>query len=135
MTYDLFVSGVGVNSDVFLQIDRFDGISYVEKDEKGIITVERKGYYTVDENGIYTTHFDDGGDNFNFIVGTAGTSKAFQIRNEDEYALGRDNGGLVRFAINDGKLVYYTEVYQMMLDGFGTAVMNMGSSKIGRAHV
>ena len=29
--------------------------------------------------------------NFNFIVGTAGTSKAFQIRNEDEYALGRDN--------------------------------------------
>ena len=70
MTYDLFVSGVGVNSDVFLQIDRFDGISYVEKDEKGIITVERKGYYTVDENGIYTTHFDDGGDNFNFIVGT-----------------------------------------------------------------
>ena len=128
MTYDLFVSGVGVNSDVFLQIDRFDGISYVEKDEKGIITVERKGYYTVDENGIYTTHFDDGGDNFNFIVGTAGTSKAFQIRNEDEYALGRDNGGLVRFAINDGKLVYYTEVYQMLLDGFGTAVMNMGSS-------
>ena len=128
MTYDLFVSGVGVNSDIFLQIDRFDGISYVEKDEKGIITVERKGYYTVDENGIYTTHFDDGGDDFNFIVGTAGGTDAFQIRNEEEYALGRDNGGLVRFAINDGQLVYFTSVYQMLLDGFGTAVINMGTS-------
>lgn len=128
MTYDLFVSGVGVNSDIFLQIDRFDGISYVEKDEKGIITVERKGYYTVDENGIYTTHFSDGGDDFNFIVGTAGGTDAFQIRNEEEYALGRDNGGLVRFAINDGQLVYFTSVYQMLLDGFGTAVINMGTS-------
>lgn len=128
MTYDLFVSGVGVNSDIFLQIDRFDGISYVEKDEKGIITVERQGYYTVDESGIYTAHFSDGGDDFNFIVGTAGGTDAFQIRNEEEYALGRDNGGLVRFAINDGQLVYFTSVYQMLLDGFGTAVMNMGSS-------
>lgn len=128
MTYDLFVSGVGVNSDVFLQIDRFDGISYVEKDEKGIITVERQGYYTVDESGIYTAHFSDGGDDFNFIVGTAGGTDAFQIRNEEEYALGRDNGGLVRFAINDGQLVYFTSVYQMLLDGFGTAVINMGTS-------
>lgn len=128
MTYDLFVSGVGVNSDIFLQIDRFDGISYVEKDEKGIITVERQGYYTVDESGIYTAHFSDGGDDFNFIVGTAGGTDAFQIRNEEEYALGRDNGGLVRFAINDGQLVYFTSVYQMLLDGFGTAVINMGTS-------
>ena len=128
MTYDLFVSGVGVNSDIFLQIDRFDGISYVEKDEKGIITVERQGYYTVDESGIYAAHFSDGGDDFNFIVGTAGGTDAFQIRNEEEYALGRDNGGLVRFAINDGQLVYFTSVYQMLLDGFGTAVINMGTS-------
>ena len=128
MTYDLFVSGVGVNSDIFLQIDRFDGISYVEKDEKGIITVERQGYYTVDESGIYTAHFSDGGDDFNFIVGTAGGTDAFQIRNEEEYALGRDNGGLVRFAINDGQLGYFTSVYQMLLDGFGTAVINMGTS-------
>lgn len=42
MTYDLFVSGVGVNSDVFLQIDRFDGISYVEKTKRELLPLSAK---------------------------------------------------------------------------------------------
>lgn len=128
-SYSLFEVGVGVNESKKIIFDEFNGIEYYEE-ENGQITVRMSGYYDIDsETGIYTAHFDD--TTFKFIVGTVSGQKAFQIRNEEEFALGRDNGdyvGLVRFAISEGNLVYYTEVYHLLLDGFGNAAMNMGDS-------
>lgn len=127
-SYVLYAVGSGINENISMLFDEFDGIVYYER-EGGMITVQRAGYYTIDENNMYTAHFDDG--SFNFIVGQANGQNAFQLRNEEEYALGRNNGemtGLVRFAINNGSVVYFTAAYQMLLDGFGTAVMNMGDS-------
>lgn len=130
----LFVSGKGLqNTKIYF--DEYDGITYSETrvemigEEEKEISYESTGTYYVDEYGYYVATFTDGelaGQTLTMITGyvpnaqTGEYIRAFQVRNEEEYNMGE----LVRFDVYDNTLVYW-KVYQIILDGFGSAKMIM----------
>lgn len=133
-TITLFVSGKGLLTTTKLLLDEYDGITYSEVRKEEIdgqeqdITYESYGTYYVDENGYFVASFTEGdlaGQTLTMVVGYVQSStgeyiRAFQIRNDEEYNL----GALLRLDVYNNQVVAWP-VYQVILDGFGSAVMVM----------
>ena len=110
----LFVSGVGLDAKTEIKFDSANGVSYyVDGNEKG------KGTYQI-ENNLFMITFTEGemaGETMCVNIGQMSDgTPAFQIRNEEEVALGK----IVRFGVNGNSLAVFT-TYQIEMDGFGTA--------------
>lgn len=125
----LYKVGSGLDENVKLFFDAYNGITYSEKDENNQ-TVLSNGTYIIDENGLYVATFTDGalaGKTLTFILGTVTLDSvktdAFQLRNDEEFELGE----LVRFTVYNGDITYYTSAYNIILSGFGTALYNTGN--------
>lgn len=127
----LYEVGKGLNNDVKILFDAYNGINYTEVDSESTVN-ESKGTYVIDENGYYVATFTSGpqeGKTLTMVIGTVTLDNvktdAFQLRNEEEYALGQ----LVRFGVNNNQISYYTSAYDVVLTGFGTLIYNTGNGK------
>lgn len=127
-----FKMGEGLNENIKLYFDAYNGITYSAKNEEGI-NENSEGSYVIDENGFYISTFTSGqlsGQTLTIALNIATTSAgtettAFLVRNDEEY----DMGVLVRFGVSNGEIVYYrNNIYAIILDGFGNAAYNTGSS-------
>ena len=122
----LYQVGTGLVETTKIYFDEYNGIQYV--DTKAAKT--SNGTYYIDEGGYYIATFTDGelaNKTLTILTGTVtaddGTEQpAFQLRNEDEVAL----GSLTRYFVN-GFQLSAANVYQLTLNGWGTATYNTGS--------
>lgn len=120
----LFKFGSGIDENTTVYFDEYDNITYSVKDAFGM-TTQSEGSYRFDESGYYVAKFTSGelkDTEITFDVGYANdeegvSRKVFQIRNDDEYNLGK----IVSFFVVDGGISYYTEAYHIVLNGFGIA--------------
>ena len=128
----LYEVGTGLVKTHKIYFDNTNGITYSVENEDGV-TSQSVGTYKIDENGYYVATFTEGegefvGKTLTFVTGTVtvddSKEPAFQVRNEEDVALGE----LLRFVVNEGSITYYPSAYQLSFTGFGTAVMNMGLS-------
>lgn len=134
----LYVVGEGLVEGTRIVFDEYNGLTYTVEGEGGLNS-NSKGTYVIDETGYYHVTFTDGdlaGQTLVMSVGTITVDNAarpaFMVRNEEQVALGT----LVRFAISEGQVVYYKpEYYGITLDGFNTAVMNVGDSSTAYRYV
>ncbi len=124
-----YIVGAGLNENVKILFDAYNGITYSEKSEGNNAKLSN-GTYEIDEDGFFIATFTDGdlsGKTLTFVLGTVTIDNvkidAFQIRNDEESELGE----LVKFAISNGEITYYTSAYNMILNGFGTAFYNTGN--------
>ena len=131
-TITLFVSGKGLLTTTKLLLDEYDGITYSEVRKEELdgstkeITYESYGTYYIDEYGYVIATFTEGdleGQTLTMVIGYVQTSsgeyiRAFQIRNDEEYNL----GALYRLDVYNNQVVAWN-IYQVILDGFGGAVM------------
>lgn len=127
----LFEVTVGLVETTKIYFDAYNGITYAEQDETTGMTSQSVGSYVLDEEGLYVVTFDSGnlrGQTMTLLVGTVEISgvrhSAFQIRNDEEYELGR----LVRYVVNGGSVSYFTSSYMLELNGFGIATYNAGTT-------
>ncbi len=127
-----FKMGEGLNENIKLYFDAYNGITYSAKNEEGK-NENSEGSYVIDENGFYIATFTSGqlsGQTLTIALNIATTSAgtettAFLVRNDEEY----DMGVLVRFGVSNGEIIYYrNNIYAIRLDGFGNAAYNTGSS-------
>lgn len=112
-TSTLFVQGKGLDKTTTLKFDSANGVTYTQSG------VESKGSYLIDETGMFVITYTEGALKdtvMNVIVGAIRGENAFQIRDEEEFAMGK----LVRFGLNGSSLGKFT-TYQLELTGFGTA--------------
>lgn len=114
----------GLYDSTKILFDSYNGITYVDKGKSS------KGTYTIDESGYYTATFTEGekaGEQMVFLTGTVTVENvettAFQVRNEEEFAMGQ----LLRFGVNGHNIGSYS-AYDIILSGFGVAYFNNGSS-------
>ncbi len=121
----LFTAGEGVNENVTIDLDDYNGITYTQTSE-GEGSSSSTGTYSIDENGLYIITYTEGqlaGQTMVIQLGTVtdtdgSTRAAFRVRNEDEYALGT----LARGTVYNGVLTYLiNNYYSLTLDGFGSA--------------
>ena len=112
-----------LSDDIKIFFDAYNGITYAEGLLKGDAK-ESVGTYTIDEYGYYTATFTSGpkkGTEMYFLVGTVKVGdtdmNAFQVRNEEDIAL----GSLTRFGVYEGQLVTYR--VELSLNGFGVATL------------
>lgn len=137
----LYVPGEGLDNKTAINFDGLNGLTYIVYDDDDTAVSSSRGIYSIDESGQYVVTFSEGdfaGQTLYMIVGTADGSPAFQLRNEDEVAL----GALPRFAVGDAdgngsvEIVSYRDnIYDLTLNGFGTASMNVGSSQTAYRYV
>ena len=137
----LYVPGEGLDNKTAINFDGLNGLTYIVYDDDDTAVSSSRGIYSIDESGQYVVTFSEGdfaGQTLYMIVGTADGSPAFQLRNEDEVAL----GALPRFAVGDAdgngsvEIVSYRDnIYDLTLNGFGTASMNVGSSQTSYRYV
>ncbi|MBQ8291703.1 MAG: InlB B-repeat-containing protein, partial [Clostridia bacterium] len=122
----LYKVGEGLVETTKIYFDEYNGIEYVEN------SVASNGTYYIDKEGYYVATFTEGelaGKTLTILTGTVtaddgSEQPAFQLRNEDEVAL----GSLSRFLVN-GSMVSLRSEYQLTLNGWGTATYTMGTSK------
>ena len=130
----LYQAGVGLVETTKILFDEYNGIEYVDT-KAGTAS---NGTYYIDKGGYYVATFTDGelaGKTLTILTGTVtaddGTEQpAFQLRNEDEVAL----GSLTRYFVN-GFQLSAANVYQLTLDGWGTATYNTGSGNATFSYV
>ena len=128
-SYALYEVGKGLNSDVSVILDAYNGIVYSSKDADGSVNTS-KGTYVI-ESGLYVTTFTDGelkGQTLHILLTqttiNSNLTDVFAVRNEEEYNMGT----LYRSLINNGSLVYYQQAYTLRLNGFGVASFFTGSA-------
>lgn len=134
----LYVVGEGLIDSTRIFFDEYNGLTYTVQGESGLNS-NSKGTYVIDETGFYHVTFTDGdlaGQKLVMSVGSITVDNvsrpAFMVRNEEQVALGT----LVRFAISEGQMVYYKpEYYGITLNGFNTAVMNVGDQTSSYSYV
>lgn len=140
----LYIVGEGIDETTTIAFDGFNGLTYRVEGEDGKLS-SSTGTYTIDDSGIYAVTFTSGdlaGQEVFMIIGTItvdGASRpAFQLRDEEEVALGT----LPRFGVADTdgnntvEIVSYRDnIYDLTLNGFGTASMNMGDSVSSYSYV
>ncbi len=127
-SYQLYEAGKGINDSVRIQMDEYNGLSYISGSG---VQKTSKGSYMVDEDGYtYEATFSEGelnGQVIHFTLGSVGSQPAFQIRDDEAFGWGE----LIRFVMRpDDGLVYYTAAYQLTLNGYGTATFNTGTQTI-----
>lgn len=128
----LFVAGKGVVENTTIYFDAYNGIKYSVKDEEGL-TTQSEGTYLIDkEKGYYEAVFTTGqlaGQEMVFILVQAAVNnqyiKCFQVRNEDERAM----GSIIRFGVYENELVTY-KIYDITLNGLGVANFNTGTGNV-----
>lgn len=129
-TYTLYENRE-LDSSVQLTVDGYNGMEFRQKTDP-THTDTSYGTYVIVNNedfsgyvATFTTGLLTGKTLYlrvGYIEGENGAQiNAFQVRNEEDASLGI----LYRFVDPDR---YYPSVYQVLLNGFGTAAMNMGSS-------
>lgn len=128
MDKSLYEFGVGVNDNVKIHFDSYNGVDYEVTGEGGSDSIS-KGTYFIDERGYYIASFTEGelkDNQMTFIVGSVTISgvavDVFQVLQEDEVALGT----LPRFAVGNGGLSVSTQT--LTLNGLGMAAYYNGSS-------
>ncbi len=120
----------GIDENVTVYFDEYDGMIYSAKNEHGV-TSESEGTYTINENGEYVVFFHSGDLSQQTLYMKFGVTTndkgaqipVFQVRNEEEYALGT----IVRFAYSGTDLMHYPSAYQIAVDGYGVASYNTGN--------
>lgn len=128
----LFIPGVGLDNSTKIYFDAYDGITYsVEKTAGlGSVTEDSKGTYRIDDLGLIIATFTSGPLQDQTltirIVNSVNDTPiaAFAVRNEEEYSW----GVMYRGVIHEGAFSYYTQAYLLSLDGFGNALLIMGTS-------
>ena len=119
--YNLYTTGVGIDENVTLYFDSYNGVKYVVKDSDSM-TSTSNGTYVYDD-GEYVMEFVDGnlaGKTLTAKTGKVSDQDVFIVRNDFEYNLGT----LYRATKNG----YYPSIYEIELSGYGTATENAGSS-------
>lgn len=124
----------GISETEEIQFDEFNGLTYIVTAENNT-TTQSQGVYVVDSNGYYVTTFTTGalaGQTLTIRLvdltsSSGGRYPAFMVRNEREAAMGEIYRCGVSLRSGAG-IGYMTAAYQITLDGFGTATMNMGTS-------
>ena len=140
----LYIVGEGIDETTTIAFDGFNGLTYRVEGEDGKLS-SSTGTYTIDDSGIYAVTFTSGdlaGQEVFMIIGTitvdGAARPAFQLRDEEEVALGtlprfgvadRDGNNTVEF------VSYKDNIYDLTLNGFGTASMNMGDSVSSYSYV
>lgn len=131
LTSTLYEIGNGLIDTTSIYLDAYNGITYSVTDEETGRTSSSDGTYVIDEDGLYVATFTSGtlsGQTLHLLVGYVTLNNvrysAFQVRNEDEYNLGT----MVRFAVMDSAISYYTTAYMLRLNGLGIATYNAGTS-------
>lgn len=117
LAFNQFSSTNGVNENVTILFDSYNGIRYSKPDESGALA-SSSGTYTIDENNIYAATFTDGefaGKTIHFIVGYYNNKPVFQERNDDEYNL----GDIPVYSYTNGKFEFSN--LTIRLNGFGYA--------------
>ena len=134
----LYVVGKGLDSNTKIYFDKENGIKYSVLSGTGS-TDDSKGTYVFDEDGYLVATFTEGslaGKTLTMVIGTvtlsSGTTSAFQVRNEEEYALGQ----IVHFQVKGNTLVVAKDdnddpVNDITMLGFGIATYNAGDSTKG----
>lgn len=122
--YDFSTNKLDDKTRIFF--DAYNGLKYTEFGED-----TSEGTYVVDERGYYTATFTSGpkkGTEMRFLTGQVTVNNqatnAFQVRNEEDVAL----GSLVRFGVTpEGQIGTYQ--MDLTLDGYGVATLTMGEKK------
>ena len=132
----LFVAGQGLDATQTIVLESYNEFTYKKTNGTGKEEIERyKGSYIYnEESGDYIATFEENigkkneaavdrvGETFHFIMGYAGNQGAYQIRDEEAFAMGT----IYRFSIYNGtfaELMYY----QATFDGYGHISINMGN--------
>ena len=130
-SYSLYRADTGLTGKVTLSVDRDISITYTEYDEEtGELAKELEGTYAlVKDNEYEATFTDENGQTVKmyFMVGTAGETPAFQIRNEEEFAIGELTGAAV-FANQHGGYDMQVATVTLKFDGYGTATWTQNGS-------
>ena len=131
-------AGKGLNELINLAFDDANGVTYSQKESADGIAVASTGTYVFDDEGNYVVTFTSGplaGKTLTIAVGTVKVNgerrTAFQVRNEEEVALGR----IYCFVIDNDTIVVSTDandnpVGDLTLNGFGIAAYNSPSAGI-----
>ena len=127
----LYKVGTGLDENTKIYFGAYNEIEYEEYN--GNEQKISKGTYAINrEENYYEAIFTEGpkaGEKMVFLIGTVTLDNvkkdAFQVRNEEEYAMGE----LLRFAISGTDTVYYPNVYQITLNGFGTATYKASATQ------
>ncbi len=110
----------GMNENVNLYFGQYDDLSYVTKDENGVLH-SSKGTFIILDDGTYSVTFTDGdlkGTVMNFVIGKYQGQNAFQVRNEEDVNL----GSMKVYQLADYDLV--DSGLTLTLNGYGTAALN-----------
>lgn len=122
----LYVFGTGVVETDKVLFDEYDQIIYSKEGEDGR-TTQSEGTYRLDDSGYLVAEFTTGplaGTEMTFVDGEMSVNgvsrRLFQVRNEEEFAL----GDLVRFVVTEQGMNYYiTTYYKLSLNGLGIAAL------------
>lgn len=146
-TASLFVPGVGLDKNITISFDAYNGVTYYDANDGSTLTAD--GTYTIDENGYYVITFTEADEELSYLLdapmvisrgvysGSGAADNAFQIRNEEQVALGWISRGVVA-QDNAGRYVltyYVNNIGGVMLDGFSTAYLNNGSEITAYAYL
>ncbi len=122
-TRSLYVPGMGINEDVRILSDSYNGITYIDQ-TAGTAFVSSTGTYNFADNGDMIASFETGtlaGETLvirTMQVEVGGTTASvFLVRNEEEYGWGQ----MSRNVVTRQGPTAYPDNYFLTLDGFGGA--------------
>ncbi len=130
--YYRYVVGRGVYTYETISLDAYNGIKYTVRGGSSMAGVSEGTYY-IDEQGYCHATFTDGvktGSELIMLFGSVTVSgtpmRVFMAREDDDIAHGQ-----MYFCgiMEDGEMGAVPSAYLLELDGFGSAVMDMGTSK------
>lgn len=124
----LYKVGEGIVETTKIRFDTYNGITYTVYSDSNAVLQESTGTYEIVSGGEYLATFTAGtlkGKTLNFLLGTVtnedgGSQSAFQVRNDDEYQIGKIVMMGVLKTNEDVYDIGYGSTY-FELDGFGTA--------------
>lgn len=124
ITAQLYSYGSGLNENVRLDIDAYNGVSYSVTGEDQISRTA-EGTFEIDpETNELIATFDSGegemvGQTIHFILATVNSRAVFVVRNDEEY----ERGAMQRIIVRDGSLgAFNLPYYSLTLDGYGNAL-------------
>lgn len=124
--YYRYQIGMGILQTERITLDSYNGLTYTTNADVS------DGTYYFDESGNCVAEFTSGqkaGQTLTLLLGSVtvnnATQRVFELRNDDDLA----RGTMFRIVVADGELSYYPSAYLLTLDGYGTAILDMGTSQ------